>query len=94
MRVLFGLTEVEVVWKERASKEYRQFFYHSDVLWLKGKVVRKYVDEDGDYCVDIETSAINQRGADIMPGYSTVALPSRNKNIWPLDKRLRKEKGS
>ena len=79
-------------WLKKNYAEYRQFFYHSDVLWLKGKVVKKYTDEDGDYCVDIETSAINQRGVNTMPGYSTVALPSRDNNIWPLAKRVRQEK--
>jgi len=74
-------------WLKKNYAEYRQFVYHSDVIWLKGKVVRKYVDEE-DYCVDIETSAMNQRGENTMPGYSIVALPSRDNNTWPLDKRL------
>ena len=75
-------------WLKRNYAEYRRFVYWSDTLWLRGKVVRKYVDEDGEYCVDVKTSAVNQRGEDTMPGYSTVALPSRDNNIWPLDKRL------
>jgi len=75
-------------WLKRNYAEYRRFVYWSDTLWLRGKVVRKYVDEDGEYCVDVKTSAMNQRGEDTMPGYSTVALPSRDNNIWPLDKRL------
>ena len=76
-------------WLKKNYAEYRFFVYHSDVVWLRGTVVRKYVDEDGEYCVDIKTSAINQRGENTMPGYSTVALPSRDNNVWPLDKRLR-----
>ena len=75
-------------WLKRNYAEYRRFVYWSDTVWLRGKVVRKYVDEDGEYCVDVKTSAVNQRGEDTMPGYSTVALPSRDNNIWPLDKRL------
>ena len=55
------------------------------------KVTKKFVDDEGEYCVEIETHAINQRNEDCMPGRSTVALPSREKGIWPLDKRARRE---
>lgn len=75
-------------WLKRSYAEYRQFVYHSDVVWLKGKVVRKYIDENGEYCVDIETHGINQRGEDTIPGQAEVALPSREAKTWPLEKRL------
>jgi len=75
-------------WLKRCRAEYRKFVYLSDVLWFKGKVVNKYVDEQGEPCVDIDTSAVNQRGEEVMPGNATVVLPSREKKIWPLDKRL------
>jgi len=75
-------------WIKRNRAEYRGFFYHSDVLWFKGKVTKKYVDENHEHCIDIETHAINQRGEDIMPGSSTVILPSRDANAWPLERRL------
>ena len=39
-----------------------------DTTYYEGKVVKKYVDDDGDYCVDIKTSAVNQRGEDAAPG--------------------------
>ena len=78
----------DFAWLKKNYAEYRRFVYWSDVVWLRGKVVRKYVDEDGDYCVDIKSSAYNQRGEDTIPGYSTVALPSRDNNVWPLDSRL------
>ncbi|MEW6033335.1 MAG: MaoC family dehydratase N-terminal domain-containing protein [Chloroflexota bacterium] len=74
-------------WVKKCYAEYRQFVYHSDVVWLKGKVVRKYVDEDGEHCVDIETHGINQRGDDTMPGEATVALPSK-KGDSPVQRRL------
>jgi hypothetical protein len=51
-------------------------------------VVKKYVDEDGEYCVDIETHALNQRGEDVMPGKAVIALSVRAKNIYPVNKRL------
>jgi len=75
-------------WLKRCYAEYRSFVYISDVIWFKGKVTKKYV-ADGDYCVDIETSAINQRGENVMPGNATVALPSREKGTSPLDSRLK-----
>jgi len=75
-------------WLKKNYAEYRRFFYHSDVLWFRGTVVKKYIDEDGDYCVDIKTSAINQREEDTMPGMSTITLPSRDHKVRPLDKRL------
>jgi len=76
-------------WLKRNYAEYRRFVYHSDVAWLRGKVTKKYIDDEGEHCVDIETSGFNQRGEDTMPGYSTVVLPSREKEEWPLDRRLR-----
>ncbi len=75
-------------WLIRCDAQYRQFVYHSDVVWLKGKVIRKYVDENGDHCVEIETHGINQRGADTMVGQARVALPSREAETWPVEKRL------
>lgn len=74
-------------WLKRCYAEYRQFVYHSDVVWLRGKVTRKYVDENGEHCVDIETRGVNQRGDDTMPGESTVILPSKETGS-PVDKRL------
>jgi len=76
-------------WLKRSYVEYHRFVYHSDVVWLKGNVTKKYVDEDGEYCVDIDLHAINQRQEDVMPGHATVALPSSEKKTSPLDKRLR-----
>lgn len=77
-------------WLKGNYAEYRRFVYHSDVIWFKGKVTNKYVDADGEHCVDIETSGINQRGENTMPGYSTVALPSREQGTWPVEMRLPK----
>lgn len=74
-------------WLKRSYAEYRQFVYHSDVVWLKGKVTKKYIDENGEHCVDIETHGINQRGDDTMPGEATVILPSKQSGS-PVDRRL------
>lgn len=75
-------------WLKRSSAEYRKFVYHSDVVWVKGKVIKKYIDEDGENCVEIKTKAINQRGEEVMPGRAIIALPSRKNQTFPLDKRL------
>lgn len=75
-------------WLKRSHAEYRKFVYFSDVVRLSGKVTKKYVDENGEYCADIETSATNQRGEEVMPGNATVVLPSGEKKTWPLDGRL------
>ena len=75
-------------WLKKCYAEYRAFVFFSDVVWLRGKVVKKYVDGGGEHCVDIETSTFNQRGEECMPGKSTVVLPSREKGATPLDRRL------
>jgi len=75
-------------WLKKCNAQYRRFVYHSDVVWFHGKVTKKYVDENGEYCVDIETDGTNQRGENTIPGYATVILPSREKGTWPVEKRL------
>lgn len=77
-------------WLEKCYCEYRNFVYFSDVVWLKGKVTKKYIDENDEYCVDIETSALNQRGENVMPGKATVILPSREHKSFPVSKRIGK----
>ncbi|MEJ2738862.1 MAG: MaoC family dehydratase N-terminal domain-containing protein [Dehalococcoidia bacterium] len=79
-------------WLKKCYCEYRKFVYFSDVVWLKGEVTGKYVDENNEYCVDIETSGFNQRGENVMPGRSTVILPSREYNTYPIQVRLEKAK--
>jgi hypothetical protein len=74
-------------WLKRCRAEYRRFFFLSEALWISGTVKNKYLDEDGEACVDIETSAINQRGEEIMPGDATVVLPSQEKKTRPLEGR-------
>ncbi|MEE8472072.1 MAG: acyl dehydratase, partial [Dehalococcoidia bacterium] len=64
------------------------FVYLSDAVYVKGKVTKKYFDDNGEACVDVDTCAINQRGEDTMPGNSTLVLPSRDKGTWPAQKRM------
>jgi len=77
-------------WVKINDCQYRAFVYMGDALWCKASVSEKYVDEDGDHCVDIESHMINQRGEDVMPGKSTIALPSKEKGTWPVEKVARK----
>jgi len=78
-------------WLKRSRAEYRRFVYLSDVIRLTGRVVKKYLDENGEHCVDIETHAFNQRGEDTMPGTATVILPSREdpEEKWPISMRMK-----
>jgi acyl dehydratase len=79
-------------WIKTCYLEYRRFFYITEVLWYIGKVVRKFISDDGEYCVDMEIHAVNQRREDTARGYATVALPSRSlqKDDWPIPRRIRK----
>lgn len=76
-------------WLRKSYAEYRAFVYISDVIWIRGKVTEKYVADDGEHCVDIETSAMNQRGENVMPGKATIALPSKETGASPVKKRLK-----
>jgi len=78
-------------WVKKSSCQYRRFVYFSDVIWLTGKVLDKFIDEEGECCVRIETRAVNQRGEEVMPGYGIVALPSPKQGFAPLDRRLKKQ---
>ena len=75
-------------WLKRSQCEFRKFVYFSDVIRIRGKVTEKFIDEDDESCVKIETSSINQRGEEVMPGVSIIALPSRQHGTSPLEKRL------
>ena len=77
-------------WLKRNFAEYRRFVYFSDVARFEGTVTKKYVDDNGEYCVDIETTAFNQRGENTAPGQSTVILPSKEKGTWPVKDRVKK----
>jgi acyl dehydratase len=75
-------------WLKKCYAKYTKFVYLSDAVRLTGKVIRKFIDEDGEYCVEVETHAVNQRNEDTMPGQYVAALPSRKAGIWPVARRL------
>jgi len=79
-------------WLKKTHVEFRRFVYFADVIRLEGKVVDKYIDDNGERCVDIETTAINQRNEMVMPGKATIILVSKESTKGPLDSRLRQKK--
>ncbi|WP_166874985.1 MaoC family dehydratase N-terminal domain-containing protein [Salinibacterium sp. ZJ450] len=62
---------------KKVHGQYRAHVYLSDVVRLGGTVVEKYIDEDGDHVVKVETWAMNQRDKNVMPGSAVVKLPVR-----------------
>lgn len=73
---------------KRIYAELRGLNYVGDTTWCKGKVSKKYIDEKGESCVDLECWSENQRGERTMLGQSMVILPSREKGTSPLNNRL------
>jgi hypothetical protein len=61
---------------KQVSCELRGFVYFSDVVRISGRVTDRAVDEDGDAVVRVQTTALNQRGQDVMPGWAVIALGS------------------
>lgn len=76
-------------WVRDCTSQYRGFVYLSDVVTLGGEVTAKSVTDDGEHVVELTTFARNQRGADVMPGTATIALPTRGKQS-PVATRARR----
>ena len=64
-------------WLWRLECEFRRFNYVGDTQWLSGRVTRRYLATGGRPAVDLELTAVNQRGEETTPGRATVLLPSR-----------------
>jgi acyl dehydratase len=64
-------------WILECDAQYRGFVYLSDVVELGGEVLEKIVLDSGEHAVKVRTTALNQRGGDVMPGHATIALPTR-----------------
>lgn len=75
-------------WLKACNAQYRAFVYLSDAVWFTGKVTRKYVDENGEYCIDADVKGTNQRKEDCIIGNATVILPSKEARTLPVEKRL------
>lgn len=63
-------------WLQRLSLQIRQFILYGDTVWIKGKVVNKYV-KDKEHGVELELQAVNQRNVVVAPAKAWVLLPSR-----------------
>jgi acyl dehydratase len=62
---------------KKVHGQYRSHVYLSDVVRLGGSVVEKYIDDDGDHVIKVETWAMNQRNQNVMPGSAIIKLPVR-----------------
>jgi acyl dehydratase len=76
-------------WVKTAEAQYRKFVYLSDVVTLSGTVLEKFIDDEGEACVKVETRAENQRGENVMPGSAVIALPRRDAPDSPASRRAR-----
>ncbi|GAA1917238.1 hypothetical protein GCM10009775_07090 [Microbacterium aoyamense] len=61
---------------KKVHGQYRAHVYLSDVVRFGGKIVDKYIDDEGDHVVSVETWATNQRGQNVMPGSAIIKLPT------------------
>ncbi|MFC1917273.1 MaoC family dehydratase N-terminal domain-containing protein [Chloroflexota bacterium] len=63
-------------WLKQLSVESRRFMILGDIIYYKGKVVDKYIQED-QYLAKLEIWGENQRGECTTQSQAVVALPSR-----------------
>ena len=61
---------------KRVGCQYRALNLRYDVLTGRGRITRKYVDNN-EHLVDLDVWVENQRGENTCPGVATVRLPSR-----------------
>ncbi len=75
-------------WLKDCYAEYRRFVFLSDVVRISSQVTKKFISDEGEPCVEIETKTINQRNENVMPGRATIVLPSRDKKTHPVKERI------
>ena len=78
-------------WLKKCYAEYRAFIYLGDVAFIKGTITQKYIDDKGEYCLDVDILGTNQRKEIIVKGHGTVILPSKEAGTWPVEVRLPKQ---
>ncbi len=61
----------------KAACKIRRHNPAGDTLFIKGKVTRKFVAEDGAHCVEVAQEAVNQDGELSVLGSAVAALPVR-----------------
>jgi acyl dehydratase len=64
-------------WLRRVWCQYRKFNVEGDTTWIRGTVVRKWI-QGRQHLVEIEVESLNQRGESSTPGGGWVVLPSRH----------------
>ena len=64
-------------WLWKLDCQFRKFNYVGDTHWIRGRVTRTYLADEGRPAVDLEVWAENQRGETTTPGHATILLPSR-----------------
>jgi acyl dehydratase len=71
-------------WVCEVFAKYRSMNFVGDTVWMTGKVTRKWRGKSGIGYVECEMTGMNQRGENIMPGTSVVALPTRGSPLPPF----------
>jgi len=69
---------------KECSAEFRRFNLFGDLQTLRGSVIDKRIDPDGDHVVDLSLRSENHRGEVTMPGSAVVALPTRESGDRPV----------
>jgi acyl dehydratase len=64
-------------WLWKLDCEFRRFNYVGDTHWMRGRVVGKYLTDEGRAAVDLDVWGENQRNEITTPGNATVLLASR-----------------
>jgi hypothetical protein len=64
-------------WLWKLDCEFRRFNYVGDTHWMRGRVTRRYLADEGRPAVDVALRGENQRGEVTTPGQATILLPSR-----------------
>ncbi|HSS10332.1 MAG TPA: hypothetical protein VLL25_10625 [Acidimicrobiales bacterium] len=64
-------------WLWKLDCQFRRFNYVGDTHWMRGRVARTYLTDDGQRAVDLDVWGENQRGQITTPGHATVLLASR-----------------
>ena len=64
-------------WLYHIEGQWRQPIYNGDTNWVRGKVVRKYIDDADQHKVDLDIYCQDQRDDITTRGQATVMLPSK-----------------
>lgn len=72
-------------WLWKMEDQQRLFNYIGDTTWVRGKVLKKYAQEE-QHLAELELSGTNQRGQVTMTAHATVVLPTREYGGFQLPK--------